>query len=143
MAMELDPKDPSLLACPECRGHGYVIGEVRPCRREECVRAKAVEILEEGQGSGKDRGADPFDALGGLLKGNTEFRKLAGSFVMGGLAGVVAKLGSDLLTEVAKKEEKTGGSLKLPKLLPYEPPVPTPSAVPARAKMKPSRRRKS
>lgn len=129
------------LACPECRGHGYVvdlIGEIRVCTREECVRKRAVEILEEGHGGAKGADVkDLFPGLSGMLKGNTEFRKLAGSFVMGGIAGVVAKMGSDLLTEAAKK-----GELKDLKLYDPGPPFlgPPPGAA-KRAKKKPSRRK--
>lgn len=140
---DIDENGVFIRPCSECRGLGYVvdlIGEVRRCSQEECVKKRAVEVLEEGQ-EGKDRGASPKDffdgdVLGGLLKGNPEFKKLAGSFVMGGLAGVVAKLGSDIIAEAAKKEEKTKGSKPLlPPLL-----GPPPSRATRRAK-KPSRRR--
>lgn len=128
--------------CPECRGLGYVvdlIGEVRRCSQEECVKKRAVEVLEEGQ-EGRDRGASPKDffdgdVLGGLLKGNPEFKKLAGSFVMGGLAGVVAKLGGDIIAETAKKEEKTKASNPL--LPPLLGPSPTHTT-----KKKPLRKRR-
>lgn len=129
-----------LPVCPDCRGLGYVvdlIGEVRPCRREECVKKKAVEILEEGHAAGDGSAANPFGGLKDMLKGNTEFRKLAMPFVMGGIAGVVAKMGSEIL-EKAMKEEKTKGAN------PFElPPLLGPPPGSRRAKKKPSRRKSS
>jgi hypothetical protein len=86
--------------CPDCRGLGYVvdlIGEVRACRREECVRKKAVEILEEGGGDKLPEGDAGLNLMRDLLKSDT-----ARSFVMGGLAGVVAKLAGDVVADAAK-----------------------------------------